>query len=78
MAGGTGLALNEPFLEDAVSLLDDRSHGGDERLVAPAHPYLSQSAEFGACLRIEAAPAERLAARKGLPGDGRRDRPGLR
>jgi hypothetical protein len=33
--------MNEQFLEDAVSLLDYRSHRGDERLLALARPYLS-------------------------------------
>lgn len=49
-------------LEDAVSPLDYRYYGVNERLYALAHPYFSQAAELRAYLRVEAALAAGLAA----------------
>jgi adenylosuccinate lyase len=49
-------------LEDAVSPLDYRYYGVNERLFALARPYLSQGAELRATLRVEAALAAGLAA----------------
>ena len=48
-------------LEDAVSPLDYRYYGVNDRLYAKVHPYLSQAAELRYSLRVEAALAAGLA-----------------
>ena len=48
-------------LEDAVSPLDYRYYGVNERLYAKVHPYLSHAAELRAYLKVEAALAAALA-----------------
>ena len=59
--------MNELPLEDAVSPLDYRYYGVNERLFALARPYLSQGAELRAYLRVEAALAGGLAAQGVCP-----------
>lgn len=61
-------------LEDAVSPLDYRYYGVDERLYAAVHPYLSHAAELRYYVRMEAALADALAlparAYEEPPGNG--------